>query len=311
MSSQLPTYKIYAWQKERTCLPSSKEQFEAVSIAREHLLFALACEQRFDLAIENFAALEGGILQMALDHAIFTGNVHQLLAEGRHKANRHLTNFMSSAKMYVDQSKHAVSGVFGKESEEAARFEKATYEQYDAALGYRTIEALRNYSQHRGLPAHSITFSMREDDIEDKKSKNKHTASVALSIETLTEDGKFKKALIPQLQKISNKNKCVQLMPLIREYMACLGKVHEVLQEIYMKLSHQADAHFSEVRDLVEAETGSREGVVHVCHYDESGNEQYTSVIEGLIDDRKAFADKNRHAKHLSRQYVSSLHPCD
>jgi hypothetical protein len=65
--------------------------------------------------------------------------------------------------------------------------------EYDASLSYRVIEALRNYAQHCGLPAHVITYQSRWVD-HDKPDAAKlvHGVSPSLSLKHLANDTRFK-----------------------------------------------------------------------------------------------------------------------
>lgn len=74
-----------------------------------------------------------------------------------------------------------------------------TSPEYDARLGYRVMEALRNYVQHRGLPLHSITVGGGWIDTEEGR-RRKEKTTLYLNVDTLAEDKDFKKDVLDELR---------------------------------------------------------------------------------------------------------------
>lgn len=303
MDSKVSYYIRYWTKSGQKQLDCSEEQFNSIAKAREVLLFGIAFEQRIDLALENFVELEKKLLDMALRHAIFPGEIDTRLRYGRHITNRLLSNFMSSARLYIDQTCHAVSKLYGKNSNEKSQFEHYTNVEYDKSLGYRTFEALRNYSQHRGLPAHSISFSSKHEENEDGSLQIRNSVSFALNPKYLREDKKFKTSVLNQLEQVADKNGYVLLRPLLREYISGLARIHKATQYLLKPRFDEADAIFVDILNMIEGKTGERKSIVYVCKYFE-GREFSELVKEEWIFERKEYERKNQSAEHIHSQYV-------
>lgn len=97
-------------------VPLSKGEHEKLVRAKKFLRFGAAFEQRLDILLENYVSLERYALDLALRNAVFMGDSPTRLGEGRHNVNRHLSNLLSSAKLYIDQTAHALSEHFGRGS---------------------------------------------------------------------------------------------------------------------------------------------------------------------------------------------------
>jgi hypothetical protein len=306
-AEQNVSYALYAWTKQgRRDVPFSREQFEAVEIARERLLFGLVFEQRIDLALENFAELEKCILDMALRNALFRGESDERLRRGRHVVNRYLANFMSSGKLYVDQTSHALSDLFGKKSAERSDFLTATNAEYDNCFGYRVFEALRNYSQHRGLPTHSLTFSSKHEEEEGNSTRIRNVVSFGLKPESLREDGKFKAAILEELDTKVDKNGVVELMPLARDYVSGLARVHKASRERIKAWISEADQTFQVTANLAKEHVGESAWLLHAAKNLPDRSQVTESVNLKLVEERMWYEKKNMSAAHISKQYVVS-----
>lgn len=112
-------------------LPLDNDDHKKLLRAKTALRFGVGFEQRFDILLENYATLERYILDLALRNAVFMGDSNSRLGEAKHTVNRHLNNMLSSAKLYIDQTAHAISDQFGTASSQYQRFIDSTREEYD------------------------------------------------------------------------------------------------------------------------------------------------------------------------------------
>lgn len=95
-------------------------------------------------------------------------------------------------------------------------------QEYDSCLGYRVIEALRNYAQHRGLPVHNLQYNstFHPDSPNDS---SEHSITPSLRVSRLKEEKKFKSSVLKELEAIGD---LIDLKPLVRQYMESLGRIH-------------------------------------------------------------------------------------
>ncbi len=84
-------------------IPITTEQFKQIRAAKQRLMFGVGIEEKLDLVLENYAELERTLLDMALEHSIFPGKIEALLDGGTHLVNRRIANFVTTARLYLDQ----------------------------------------------------------------------------------------------------------------------------------------------------------------------------------------------------------------
>lgn len=70
--------------------------------------------------------------------------------------NRHLLNYLSSVRTFLDHSEKNIHDRHGHSSPTLVRFEEACHNAYDNHFAYRFLYELRNYAQHCGLPIGGI-----------------------------------------------------------------------------------------------------------------------------------------------------------
>ena len=286
--------------------PLSKDEHEKLLRAKKTLLFGVALEQRLDILLENYASLERYILDLALRNAVFMGDTQGRLGEGRHNVNRHLNNLLSSAKLYIDQTAHALSEQFGRDSSQYQGYIVSKSEEYDNSLAYRTLEALRGYVQHRGLPAHSISFSSKRDKSSAHRIRNRHIVTFGLVPETVREDGGFKSSVLHELEGVVDKNGMIELMPLIRDYVSGIARVHKSVRMSVSAELDNADSFVVNLFERVHSLTGHRCVSARIWETTSEGMKSFGAVSSVWIQERISYVEKNCYAEYLSGQYVSS-----
>jgi hypothetical protein len=75
--------------------------------------------------------------------------------------NKRIVNLMTSCRLYNDQTSHHFNELFGDKSIEAVALKKEKSRHFDANIEYRTMEALRNYVQHRGYPVSDYSLASK------------------------------------------------------------------------------------------------------------------------------------------------------
>lgn len=301
------TFAVFVWSEaKQTSYDIDELEFSRLKRAHDLLIFGLAFEQRLDIALENFAELERCLITFALRDAIFSGATFDVLHESRHVVNRHLTNLMASCRLYLDQTRHALSSTYGKTSKEAAEFTLFTNNEYDNSLAYRALEALRNYSQHCGLPAHGISFSSSHDNVNDPGSKMKHRVSVSLNAPALAEDGQFKAETLDELRRTADTKGHVALMPLVREYISGLGRIHDSARDLIAPTLSDADDVMRGHLGRAEKETGAQRVMVHASRQSDGMAVDDVRIGKALTEQRNEYRSRTQFAKYVSKQYVAS-----
>ena len=287
-------------------VPISEAEFDAIRAAKQRLVFGVGIEEKIDLVLENYAELERSLLDMALEHSIFPGNISALLDGGTHLVNRRIANFLTTARLYLDQLGHDLSKIYGKESDEYKNFKKSTNVEYDSVLGYRVMEALRNHVQHRSLPTHGISFPMtRDKSTEPNQVRFRVVPSV--DVAALADDPDFKKPVLEELEECADKHGFCNLLPFVREYAESFGRIHEQVRDAVRVELTEADALLLEYREKArEKFGGSLAGLVAAACDQQGLHQDREHMSDRPVGRRHDLEKKNRHLDSLSRRYVSS-----
>jgi hypothetical protein len=191
-------------------------RFEGIREASANLSHTLALEEQWAAVIQNYMELEKGLLDAALRHMIITDYEWHTLHNLRLSFAVRLANLLSSCRAYLDQTAHHLGRLKPDEGDVKA-FSEARSHEYDTRLGYRLMEAMRNYSQHCGLPLHgsSYAISAQEPDL------LQYSVTTSIDVEQLKGDAAFKQTVLTETSE-----KKLPVEPLIRDYMAGLSAVH-------------------------------------------------------------------------------------
>lgn len=282
-----------------------ESEYELIKDARSKLFELFYLEEKLDLVIENFYEYETELLSMATRVMIYKDANYFSMSRERTLISRRIVNLLSACRMYLRQSIEHIKNIYGEDSKELSLFIKEQNLMYDQNLGYRTMEALRNYVQHQGFPIHSVTFPQQK--IRDENSFQLLSRVVPLiNISSLEEDGDFNKTVLKQLKEIQ-KNSYVDFKPLIREHIECIGKIHEKARELTRQdlvvWENVLDATISKFKN----EFGKEITTVSIATVKENGmwGEQ-KSVFKEFIKVRQDLERKNRIFINLKKRYVSN-----
>lgn len=78
--------------------------------------------------------------------------------------NRHILNFLSSVRTFLDHSETNLKRRYGRDSERVRRFKDACSNAYNNNFSYRFLYALRNYAQHCGMPVAKLSLHSKAVD---------------------------------------------------------------------------------------------------------------------------------------------------
>ena len=286
-------------------IPLSVEEFGAVARSRLVLSVGLAVEEKFDIARENHAELEHQLLGMALENSLFRGRADELVSHARRSTSRRLTNYLATARLYVDQVLHDVARALD-DPLASERIRRAIAAQYDGRLGYRAMEALRNHAQHRGLAVTAISLSTAREE-RFKPERLRFSVVPSLGIPELGQDGKFKAAILAELQSRADPTGLVALMPLVREHSESLGLIHTEVRSLLATPLQEAEQLFQQLQDRARNELGGDVRLLSTVRYDEDGTYERPAPI-GLerSERRKELEKRNSDVGDVVSRFVSS-----
>ncbi|HEY9090109.1 hypothetical protein [Parasphingorhabdus sp.] len=196
-------------------------RFEEIQNASVNLDHVLDLENLWAAVILNYFDLEKGLLEAAARHMIMTDYDWQSLHDLQLSFAVRLANLLSSCRAYLDQTVQHL-GKLEPNCDDAKAFKDARSHEYDTRLGYRFMEAMRNYSQHHGLPLHGTSYGTKRQ----APDALEYFVATNIDMDQLRGDSKFKQTVLQEIthQKLSAE-------PLIREYIAGLSSVHMGLRK--------------------------------------------------------------------------------
>lgn len=142
----------------------TEKDFVALRVSMDCLVNILYIEEKYDFIVKNKIALD-----LALEYPDEIDRNMQSHRYAKSEINRHFANILTTTRLYVDQALRygkKLDRLFG---EPLVSFGGWFAQEYDARLGYRVMEALRNFVQHRGDAIHHASFGTYKEYIEDRK----------------------------------------------------------------------------------------------------------------------------------------------
>jgi len=173
----------------------------AIHEARRVTFARIAFEELWDMVVQNLADLERELLTAGVDQMLFGGQSWSESQDIRTLFARRLANLLHSAKSYIEISQqHLRDARHGDELIDMMKVCLST--AYDAHFTYRFMEALRNYTQHRGIPVSSMHMDMRF--IQDDAGEHlRYIAAASIDPRRLIDDPKFKASVRRELAEHS------------------------------------------------------------------------------------------------------------
>ncbi len=288
-----------------TTVDISQYMYKKIKSAIEQLREAYYLEQKFDLLVEDYYEFELDLLSSATRSMIFQNKDYDWFFKESSLHNRRMINLLSAGKLFLDHSLHHLSSIYGNDSKELEEIKKHRSEQYDNHLGYRVVEALRNYVQHRGFPIQSIKFNSKEASSAPKR-KIKFSITPYIVTSSLEQDPKFKKSVIKDLKKTGDK---VDLKQLVREYIDCLARIQRKVRDILKDDIQKSEKTFFKAMDLFKKNAPNDEPSIGVVIVGIDSNNLWgiepIHLLEENIDHREKLESKNFLLDNISTRFVT------
>jgi hypothetical protein len=290
------------WSGGKGPVEISEADFQAIREAKEGVVRALAIEEKLDLVLDNFIEYEGDFLQLALRSAVFEEYDWSDFRAAVQRVNRRLVNLLTTCRLYLDQTPHELASL--NDPALGAAFKRQAGVEYDSRLGYRVMEALRNYVQHRDLPVGGLSYHSAWVP-EQTREWRRHIVQATIAIDTLKDDTNFKQNILREIEAEGEK---LNLKQLVREYISGLGSVHSTLRgHLAPRVKAWDERLLGTLREYQGTTNASLEiGVEVLATNDEGDAVEEIQVFTGPIDRRRALERKNRNAGHWTKILVTS-----
>lgn len=284
-------------------LEIAEEEFTEAVEAKRCLVEALEVEEKFDLLLTNYQEFEHELLQIALEAALRFENNWSASVGTLMTVNRRLVNTLTACRLYLDQVGHNLSSIYGSNSTAQQQMISQCRAEYDARIGYRVMETLRNYVQHRGMPVHSL--SLTGSWIEATRQVRKHIQQSVVpltSTERLEEDSRMKPAILTELRSIGKEH---DLKPLLRDYVAGLGAIHASLRRSLESDLARWDTTVETLIERYRVAGGITIGLALVNRV-ERVSKQHEFLLDGFILRRRELTARNHQTAHYPKIVVTN-----
>jgi hypothetical protein len=286
-------------------LDITEEDFVKLRTARTNIMEALYIEEKFDIILGNYLDLELGLLSASAHRMIRPWQEYQeTQIEKNMNASRRLFNLLASCRAYLDHVPHHLNRIMpfsGKCNKNYSHeFKLMTNKEYDTQLGYRAMEELRNYMQHRDFPIETC------QNIRFVKTScgpmATYSYDLRLSLVKIRESGKFKRKI---LNELGNED-TVTALHLIRSYVGALGRIHEQIRGTIFEQISTCEQHIiNTINHFCEKSGQDDTFALAAFKYDEDvGRSETVYINRNDIDYWKNLAMKNMDFADLERRVV-------
>jgi hypothetical protein len=283
-------------------LEISLEEFTSFKAAKQNLLVLLSIEEKLQILLENYAEFEATLLTQTVNKIVFPKFDWSEKVALIYLVNRRIVNLLTACRLYIDQTKHDVNSIYGADCDIGKEIRKEFSRQYESRLGYRTMETLRNYVQHRGLPVDSVEYLATAASAA-KPSYVLNIVTPYLDTRQLQEDDRFKPAILAELIKIGDKH---DLKPLIRDYVEGIGEVHASLRQ---KIADDVQKWEMILRALLDRvrNLDPDASTVQILQLDERGSLQGEVLVFEALLTRRAWLERRAPVlTHFSRHVATN-----
>jgi hypothetical protein len=284
-------------------VPISENEHQELSAARKSLRDALFLEEKFDLVLSNYLELETDLLTIAARDMVHNDPDDEPMHADRNLMNRRLVNLLGACRAYLDFARSAGKELLKSVPDSQAKFNEQFSHHYDTTLGYKVMEAMRNFVLHRGFPVQSVTY---HSNLHEKEQRNRFSFNVSVyaSVKYLREDGKFKSKVLDELGASGD---LIDLKPLFRDYVACIALIHEELRNVQATFVTRWDEQIADA-ELQFKRAYPDEPIIGLVAVRIEGSRRLSEIYlnSKIIDRRKRLAQKNSSFKNFANRYVTS-----
>jgi hypothetical protein len=276
--------------------PLEIKESEYADLASSRLILnaVFSLEENYDLLVGNYLELENSLLSLSAATMVRYRHEYQDMFELTAEMNRRAVNFLSSARLFVDQILQRVGSCCG----DADEVKKQLSLEYDRTFEYRFMEALRNHVQHTGSAIHGLATG---GSWWPRHEKQKHIFALEVYTQRsfLELDPKFKKSTLRECPEKVN------FMRAAREYLKSLSIVHDFARKNIKAEVDAARSCFENAIDRYKVfSAGSAVGLAAVARLE--GKASRVSVLLEWDDVRLRLEKRNRSLKNLNNSIIAS-----
>lgn len=282
-------------------LEIDQARFEEIQTAWANLRHVVNLEEGWDAVIQNYLDLEKGLLDAAARHMVVSMYDYHNFQDIRLTFAVKLANLLSTCRAYLDHTPRHLNGLMPRQGETEA-FRLATNREYDGRLGYQFMEALRNYSQHGGLPLHGASYDARRKE-GDEAGMLQFSVATHVMVDRLRGDKAFKQSV---LKSVTAEKLAAE--PLVRDYIEGLSCIHMALRKLIQKrLEKWMQVIRGAIAEYLECSPDdSTLGLSAIKLGKRNEWLQTVPLVEDMLERVEILQKRNRSLQRLTSSFVSS-----
>lgn len=281
---------------------------DALVRAMKIIVEMVSVEQKFAILIENFLEFEQELVTRVLRNAYLHQQTAQEFFDDKQTFNRRLINILTATKLYTDQTKHHVKVIFPDEPQRWDELKVEFSKQYDEQLSFRTMEVLRNYAQHRGLPIQGLTMGSRWLDTQKEQARLEHNVAINIIVDELENDPDFKKSVLKELKALGGIKGVLDIKPFVREYVQSLASVHEAFRSMTDERVDNAVALVTEWKRKYQSECPDDDPHFLAVGWQNANNtrERIIYLSQDAIDQLGTLRSRTRSTGNLAKRFATT-----
>lgn len=230
------------------------------------MLFTYRITEAYIICIENYNQFELKILEEAVKSLSYNTYNHSSSLIKRASLQAPLIGYLSGARGFIDSSHHLLKKISKREFYES--YSNLSHWIYDNDIYYAFAEALRNYTQHTGLPLHKVVYNFRAPPPPPHNtghSSNEYSMDLWIDKQALMESGSFKKKALNEMP--SN----INLTLAIRHHMSGIGTLHNYIVSSFMETVKECTKLHEEAHHQYSSQTHAEPIGLSVYHKNSDG----------------------------------------
>jgi len=274
------------------------KQYSDLEKARNILSNALAIEEKYEIVISNYLDFEREILNTTVEDMVRGYADYFNCFEVRLHLNIRLINLLTACRLYVDQLNQNVRVCIPNISNAKEIVRGLLSKEYDESKEYRFMEALRNYTQHRGIPVHWTCQGGRWTSLEND-GLVEYYMEVASQRFYLEKDANFKKQVLAEMDEK------VDLKAATRSYIETLSNIHESVRTTIAESVTEARNMIEDARHLYAGVSNGN--TLGLSAFKISDRKKISSIplLLDWDDVRVKLQERNRKLTNLRKRYVT------
>ncbi|MEO6717789.1 MAG: hypothetical protein ABIM50_11155 [Novosphingobium sp.] len=280
----------------------SASEYDEIAAAWHSLGPVVDIEEEWDSLIQNYIEFEMELLKAATNSMILSHNSYHDFHQHRLGFARRLSNPLQTCRSYIDHAPHHLGQL--NSCDFSSTFNELRNKAHADHFGYRFMDAMRNYAQHRGVPLHSSTWNSDWiSDADERKNRLRYVVTANVDLGKVRHDRKFKASVRAEIEGVDR----LDVGTMTREYIEALGWVHSELR----KAMEGAIAGWKKaIRDAIAryaaATSGGVIGLAAGEFADDGELVNQMSIFEDMLDRHERLTRRNGNLVNLRRRFVSN-----